>query len=132
MPDGRVGLHEDAGLRSVHAGMPGTFRADDLPLRVELLRVFAEIPDVAVLVLHVVVARPFGQPATQEQAIVDDDAPDAVNRGRAVGDREDLYRRLFVLGSPIPHRRAGLVREPRIVDGCDEVDLVDRKRAGAL
>jgi hypothetical protein len=43
-----LGFHDDARLGAVYSAGPGAFQADD-HTALELLRVFAEVPDVAVL-----------------------------------------------------------------------------------
>src|SRR4030095_9335679 len=50
LPDLWMRLHDDAGMLVAVAGSPGPFGADDLAVFV-MRRIFAEIPDVALLIL---------------------------------------------------------------------------------
>src|SRR4051794_40785876 len=102
MPDDRVPLHEDARDGAIDAGVPAALGADDAAVRVELLRVLTEVPDVAGPVLDVVVEGRLLELAIQPQLVVDDDAGHPGDDLRSAGDRCDVLRVLAVLGPRIP------------------------------
>ena len=74
LADARVRVHEDPGLRAVDAGVPGAFPRLHPAVGVELGGVLAEVPDVAVSVLRVVVARPLLELAAEVEQVGDHDA----------------------------------------------------------
>jgi hypothetical protein len=66
-------------------------------LLVELGGVLAEVPDVAVCILGVVIERPLLEVTGQVEAVGDYDARCAGGRDRPPGDADDVARRLAVL-----------------------------------
>src|SRR5439155_11472690 len=81
-----LSLHDDSRLRAVHPGPPRAFRADDVAGRIELRRVFPEVPDVTLAVLSVVVGRSFNEHAVFVCVISNDGANDAQDVLLAKGD----------------------------------------------
>src|SRR5262249_59156924 len=69
LPHLRLGVHENAGLRAVLAGEPAAGGVLDVAIAVELGGVLAEVPDVAVAVLRVVVGRPLLEAAAKVEAV---------------------------------------------------------------
>src|SRR5207244_5391507 len=119
--DDWLGLHEDAGHGAVDAGPPAALGAHDVPVRVELLGVLAEVPDVARLVLDVVVERRLLEHAPEPELVVHDDAGDAGDDLRPSGHRRDVLRPLAVLGAGGAPAGAGLDGEPLVVAPGAEV-----------
>jgi hypothetical protein len=107
-----------------------------LPFGIELLRVFTEVPDVAGLVLGVVVERVFGEHSRVEDLVMHDSTGHTEDLLRAMSDvyvvdfRNAAIVRAFVVQCP-PGRK----REEGVVDFADEVGRVDvrgrRYRLGA-
>ena len=121
-------LHDDARLRAVDAGPPCAFRADDLAV-LELLGVFAEVPDVAELILGEVVVGLFHDLAVDDRRIVDDVADDAVDHLGLACDDEivDLAAVRALRGEG----RAGLQVEEEVVDHRHEIVGIDRVGHGS-
>ena len=71
LPHLRERGHEDARHSAVNASSPRALRACDSPLRVELGRLLAEVPDVAPVVLRVPVRCPLCEPTGEVKAVVD-------------------------------------------------------------
>src|SRR5262245_66404140 len=113
----RLGGHVDPGRGAVAARAPGALGADDAPVRVQLRRRLAEVPDIAAAVLRVPVGRALGEPALEVETVLDDDAGRAVDRLRPVRDGDDVARGLAVLHAAVDVDGAGPQREPGIVDG---------------
>src|SRR5205085_6479336 len=111
----RMRRHVDPGFRAVATGLPRALPARDMPVRVELGGILAEVPDVAGLVLRVPVARSLLEAAAEVQAVADDDALGTRARLLLVPDRDDVTRRLSVLHASVHVRRPRPQREPRIV-----------------
>src|SRR6266508_5466925 len=70
--DLRVRLHDDARLRSVDAGLPRP-RGVDLAVGEVLIRVLAQVPHVALIVLCIPVERLLEEPATLLQDLIPND-----------------------------------------------------------
>src|SRR5215813_12126478 len=81
-------LHDDTRQCAVDARPPGSFGADDLAV-LEFLRILAEVPDVAGLVLGEIVVRLFHHFAVDERRVVDDVAEHTIDQlGLARDDGE--------------------------------------------
>src|SRR5207302_10759024 len=106
----------DPRLGAVDAGHPGAFGALDVPVRVELGRVLAEVPHVAARVLRVPVGGALLEPAKEVEPVADSDAGNALDLPGLVGDDDEVAGLLAVLHAGIDPVGAGEEREPRIVD----------------
>ena len=111
-------LHRDAGLRPVDAMDPGR-RLDDLAVLIGL-RVLAELPDIAGVVLREEGDLGLDELARAEVPVPHHDRAHPVDRLRQVGDRRDeaMADRLRPLDrpSPVGELHAGMQRLPRVVD----------------
>src|SRR5207302_2134516 len=105
---------------AVDAGRPGAFGALDVPVRVELGRVLAEVPDVAVRVLCVPVGGALLEPAKEVEPVADSDAGNALDLPRLVRDDDEVAGPLAVLHPCVDPVGAGEEREPLVVDPCRE------------
>src|SRR5215213_6374703 len=114
----RVARQQDPGAGAVHAGLPGAFRRYLAVL--VLLRVLAQVPDVAVVVLRVPVVRVLDDVALLRDHVVDDaglDAEDPLGPGR----HRHLDALVTLAVDPAAARRH---RPPGIVDLAREVRRV--------
>src|SRR5207253_7441752 len=114
--DLRPGEHEDARPCTLDAGAPGAVGVRHVSALVELGGVLAEVPDVALHVLAEPLGSAFAEVAAQVQPVLDDDARDAVDLPRSMGDEEDVASRLAVLDAAVDVGGAGLERVPGVVD----------------
>ena len=126
--DPRPREHEDAGPRAVDAGPPRPFGVRHVSALVELGGVLAEVPDVALLVLAVPLGRALAEMAAQIEPVLDDDARDAVDLLRPMGDDDDVAGGMTVLAPSVHVRRAGVEREPGVVDPGAEVGRLRHRR----
>src|SRR5205823_9981680 len=97
-------------------GGPGSLGARDAPVWVELGRVLAEVPDVAVRILAVPVGCALPQPAAEVEPIAHDRAGHAGDGADVVRDRDDVARAQAVLLADIEVPDTRLQREPRVRD----------------
>jgi hypothetical protein len=127
-PDPRMHRHDDASLRSIDAGLPRTGGRDDLPVLV-LLRVLAEVPDVAAHVLRVPVERVLDQLAALGHLVVHHGGLDTEDLLRPRGDG-DLVLLLAPpgIGLAVEPSRARRHRPERVVDALDEGRRIERDR----
>src|SRR3954464_12464184 len=116
LPDLRLGVHEDAWFRAVDASGPAALGCLDLAVLVQLRRLLAVQPDVAVVVLRVPVGRALLEAAPQIELVVDRGATRTVDRARAVRHPHDLARRLAVLDAPVDPDRSRPEWEPLVRD----------------
>ena len=72
--------HDDPGDGAGDAGLPRAVRAEEAAVPVVLLRVLAQVPDVAVLVLRVPVLGVLDQAAVELDDVVHDRRGDADDR----------------------------------------------------
>src|SRR5205823_6125034 len=98
----------------VLARSPRAFRRRHLARAIELGGVLAEVPDVSVPVLRVVIERPFLKLPVQVQAITDDPTRNAVDALRAAQDDELVAGRLPVFRSAVTEGRSRSEREPGV------------------
>src|SRR6266516_3082074 len=97
LADARVRRHVDARLRAVHARLPGALGAGDAAVPVELSRVLAEVPDVALGVLAVPVRRALLEAAAYVEPVAHGGAGDSVDRLRPVENSDHVTGTLAVL-----------------------------------
>ena len=121
--DLRLGGEQDARQRSVDARLPGARVAGGLAV-LELGRVLAEVPEVAVVVLRVPVERVLDGHAVLGHEVVDDPRLDTHNRARPVGHR---YLDALLALAVDPHG-SGRHRPERMVDLGAEARRVDLDR----
>src|SRR5262249_55563612 len=115
-----IGFHDDAGLGSVDASLERTVDIKDF-VAVELMRVFAEIPDSAPGVLRVPIECILGQDASAIYGIVDFDAVNAEDRFGVMGYENDVaFERIR-----IDEGGTGDEWHERIIDRADEVGRID-------
>src|SRR5919106_5919174 len=127
-----VRRHDDARLGAVDAGLPRAARADDLAVLV-LLRILAEVPDVAVAVLRVPVVGVLDHGAVLGHDVVHDRRLDAEDRLSAACDRDlDALLVPFAAGHAVHPAAAGRHRPVRVVEPGDEVGGVECDRFAAL
>jgi hypothetical protein len=110
--DARMGEHHDPRPGAVHAGLPRALLGHRLAVLV-LGRVLAEVPDVALRVLGVVVERVLDEPAALGDPIVHDAREDA--GGDALGAVRDAHDVVLSARAVLPPR-PGLHRPVRVVD----------------
>src|SRR4051794_27003283 len=112
----RASGHEDPGARTVPSGLPRSLAGGHAAVRVELLRVLAEVPDVAGTVLRVPVERVLHDAVVLEHPVVHDAGAAAGYGAGLVRHDEDVLRRRAFVGARIPNDGSGLQREPPVVD----------------
>jgi hypothetical protein len=96
-----LGRHDDAGLGTIHPGLPRTLGADDLAVLV-LGALFTEIPDGAVGVLGEPVVRVLDDLAVEGDGVAHDQAGHAHHLARLVCDLHDGALKA-VLGATLVH-----------------------------
>src|SRR4051795_3153972 len=95
----RASGHEDPGARTVPSGLPRSLAGGHAAVRVELLRVLAEVPDVAGTVLRVPVERVLDHAAVLEHPVVHDAGAAAGYGAGLVRHHEDVLRRRAFVGA---------------------------------
>jgi hypothetical protein len=131
-PDLGIGRHRDSGLGAVDAGLPRPGGRDDRAA-LQLLRVLAEVPDVAVAILGVPVPRVLHDPTVGADDVVHDGRLDAEDRARPVGDRhhdppEAALAVLLAVDPPAAREE----RQVRVVDARDELGRVELEWLASL
>ena len=82
-----MSLHHNARACAVHPTLPGAAQAGH-PTTHQLIGVFAEVPDISVLVLSEPIERIFSEFAVDKDLVVNFDAGDSVNELRVSGNNE--------------------------------------------
>src|SRR5262245_13041816 len=133
----RTRRHDDAGDRTLPAGLPRSLAALDVAVPVVRRGVLAEVPDVAagvggVPVVGLLGERPVGSP----QDVLHDRGPDAHDQLLLVRDTHDLAEVLALVRAPVSEHQPGMQREVRVAHRMAEVRVPDvrlmRSRATAL
>jgi hypothetical protein len=121
----RVRRHDDAGLRAVDSRFPGVACPYEASV-LELERVLAQVPDVALLVLRVVVEGPLDGAAALRDRVAHDGAADAEDLLGLTG--HDLVVGLGGVPAAAPEMESGAgdERPVRVVHLRHEVGRVDR------
>jgi len=117
-----VCLHNDARLRTIDSRPPTALGTNNFAV-FDLLRILAEIPDIARLILRKIVECVLDQLAVHGRCIVNDHAGDAIDdlcltRNVEIHDKRPVRALRY-------ERRTGLIGKKTIVDGGREIVGID-------
>jgi hypothetical protein len=113
--DPGAGLHDDARFGAVLAGLPGALGADPQAVPVRL-GVLAEVPDVALAVLGVLVEGVLDEPAVSGDPVVHDHGGHAEDPLGAAGDLDGDRLRPLLPGALVAKAGARHEWQVRVVD----------------